>query len=93
MEAIEGIKLLKGEAGAQPSLFSGDSALRRKALKNLSFRLPLRPLLKFAYLYLFKRGFLDGQAGLTYCVLQSIYEYLIVLKMCELQRRERGLPV
>jgi len=93
MAPIEGIKLLKGEAGAQPSLFSGDSALRRKALKNLSFRLPLRPLLKFAYLYLFKRGFLDGQAGLTYCVLQSIYEYLIVLKMCELQRRERGLPV
>jgi glycosyltransferase involved in cell wall biosynthesis len=93
MEAIEGIKLLKGESGAQPSLLSRDYALRRKALKNLSFRLPLRPLFKFAYLYLFKRGFLDGQAGLTYCILQSIYEYLIVLKMREIQRRERGLPV
>ncbi|MGH8556017.1 MAG: glycosyltransferase family 2 protein [Methylococcales bacterium] len=93
MEAIEGIKLLNGEGGAHRLLYNRDLALRRKALKNLSFRLPLRPLFKFVYLYLFKRGFLDGQAGLTYCVLQCIYEYLIVLKMREIQRRERGLPI
>jgi len=26
-------------------------------------------------------------------MLQSIYEYMIVIKMQELQRREKGLPV
>jgi hypothetical protein len=37
--------------------------------------------------------FLDGKAGFTYCILQSIYEYLIDLKMLELKRTEKGLPV
>jgi glycosyltransferase involved in cell wall biosynthesis len=93
MEAIEGRKLIKGQAGPQPSLFDRDASLRRKALKNLSFRMPFRPAIKFIYLYVFGRGFLDGRAGFTYCILQSIYEYMIVLKMKELHRKERGLEV
>ena len=75
------------------ALFSGDRFERRRALKELSFRLPLRPLVKFLYMYVLKRGFLDGRAGYTYCKLQSMYEYMIVVKMRELARRERGLPV
>lgn len=93
LEAMEGMKLLAGQAGAQPSIWSSDQALRRKALKNLSFRLPFRPLLKFIYLYVLKRGFLDGAAGITYCCLQAIYEYMIVVKMRELERQSKGLPV
>ena len=93
MEALEGIKLLKGEAGPQPSLFSRDRSLRRKALKNLSFRMPCRPLLKFIYFYVFKLGFLDGYAGWIYCRLQAIYEHMIVVKMKEIQRREKGLEI
>jgi hypothetical protein len=31
-----------------------------------------------------KRGFLDGRAGFSYAVLQSFYEYMIVLKTKEL---------
>ena len=93
MEAIEGRKLIKGQAGPQPSLFDRDASLRRKALKNLSFRMPFRPAIKFIYLYVFGRGFLDGRAGFTYCILQSIYEYMIVLKMKELHRKELGLEV
>ena len=93
MEAIEGRKLIKGQAGPQPSLFDRDASLRRKALKNLSFRMPFRPVIKFIYLYVFGRGFLDGRAGFTYCILQSIYEYMIVLKMKELHRKELGLEV
>ena len=93
LEALEGMKLLNGSAQSGASLFSGDSATRRKALKNLSFQLPCRSLLKFFYLYFIKRGFLDGPPGFTYCVLQSIYEYMIALKMKELQRREQGLSL
>lgn len=93
LEALEGMKLIHQEAGQQPGLFSVDRALRRRALKNLSFRFPWRPFLKFLYLYLWQRGWLDGRAGFTYCVLQSFYEYMIVLKMRELERRERGLPI
>lgn len=96
LEAHEGMKLREQSSKpqeAQPGLFSRDRALRRRALKNLSFRLPWRPFIKFAYLFVWQRGFMDGRAGLTYCALQSFYEYLIVLKMRELERRERGLPI
>lgn len=93
LEAMEGIKLLKGAAQSEASLLNRDTAIRRKALKNLSFYLPCRSLLKFTYLYVVKCGFLDGRPGFTYCVLQSIYEYMIALKMRELHRNEQGLPI
>jgi len=35
-------------------------------------------------------GFLDGQAGLRYCLLQSIYEYMIALKTIELELGPEG---
>jgi glycosyltransferase involved in cell wall biosynthesis len=95
-EAHEGKKLRDQSSKsreAQQGLFSRDRALRRRALKNLSFRLPWRPFIKFFYLFVWQRGFMDGRPGFTYCVLQSFYEYLIVLKMRELERRERGLPI
>lgn len=93
MEAMQGMNERAAGSPDADSVFSRDPVVRRKALKALSFRMPLRPLLKFVYLYVVNRGFLDGRAGLTYCVLQSIYEYMIVIKMQELQRRENGLPI
>jgi glycosyltransferase involved in cell wall biosynthesis len=92
-EAMEGIKLLKSEASEGISLFDSDRSRRRMALKNLSFHLPFRPILKFIYQYFLKRGFLDGMPGFTYCVLQAFYEYMIVLKIREIQLREKGLPI
>ena len=91
LEAMEGMALAKRERAGEPSLWSADPAIRRQAVKNLAFRLPMRPLLKFIYLCILKGGWLDGRPGLTYCVLQSVYEYMIVLKMRELRLREKGL--
>jgi glycosyltransferase involved in cell wall biosynthesis len=54
--------------------------------KELFYRLPARPLIKFFLLYVVKRGFLDGTAGFRYAALQAIYEYMIVLKVDELER-------
>lgn len=87
-EAMEGMKVLHQQDVDYGLLVSRDRALRRKALKNISFRLPCRPLLKFFYFYFVQRGFLDGRPGLTYCIMQSIYEYMIVVKMNELALRE-----
>jgi hypothetical protein len=67
-------------------LFGRDFHERRAHQKQFFYQLPARPLAKFIILYFLKRGFLDGSAGLTYCVLQCFYEYLIVLKTRELQR-------
>jgi glycosyltransferase involved in cell wall biosynthesis len=59
---------------------------RRYYQKILFYRMPFRPLLKFFLLYVVKGGFLDGRAGLSYALLQSIYEYFIVLKVGEFDR-------
>ena len=91
-EAEETMNSLKGRRMQLRNLLSRDAMTRRYELKNLSFRMPLRPQLKFLYMYLVKRGFMDGGAGFTYCRLQALYEYLIVQKVKEMQRIERGLP-
>ncbi|WP_353258412.1 glycosyltransferase family 2 protein [Prochlorothrix hollandica] len=65
---------------------------RRRALKKLSLRLPFRPLLRFLYMYFLLGSVWDGRAGFTWCVLQSFYEYLIVLKVWEL-RSGKGFPL
>lgn len=69
------------------ALFSNDQALRRLHLKSIYYRLPFRPLIKFFLLYILKLGFLDGKAGLTFCLLISFYELLILLKESELKLR------
>lgn len=67
------------------AFFSKDFHERRYHQKELFYRIPLRPFIKFLLLYVAKRGFLDGHPGLTYAVLQAIYEYMIVLKTRELE--------
>jgi len=74
-------------------VFSSDPTIRRKILKQTAYRMPGRPFLVFCYLYLLRMGFLDGRAGLTYCILRCIYEYMIDIKVKELQRREKGIPI
>ncbi|WP_026733067.1 glycosyltransferase family 2 protein [Fischerella sp. PCC 9605] len=67
-------------------LFFGSSEVeRRRALKDLSLRLPARPLLRFLYMYFILGGCLDGRAGLAWCTLQAFYEYLILLKVWEMK--------
>lgn len=66
-------------------LFSRDASARNRALKPLVSRLPGWPLLRFLHMYLLKRGFLEGRAGLTYCANMAYYEFLIGLKIKELK--------
>ena len=87
-EAIQA--LAEAESGERDwaGLISGDAVRRRRALKQLAARMPFRPTLRFLYMYVLRRGFLDGAAGYTYCRLLSTYEYMTVLKLRELRHRE-----
>lgn len=68
------------------SLFFGKSEVeKRRALKDLSLRLPARPVLRFFYMYFILGGCLDGRAGTAWCTLQAFYEYLILLKVWEMK--------
>jgi len=79
-----------GQTVSMKGLLS-DGDERRRNLKELFYRMPMRPLLKFIVMYILKRGFLDGVAGFTYSVLMSYYEFLIILKTRELNS-ETGTP-
>lgn len=48
--------------------------VRRRALKQLSYSLPARPLLRFIYQYFFRGGVWDGRGAYTYCRLLARYE-------------------
>lgn len=88
--------LANRKAGApfsmRKALFSNDPNERRFHQKEFYYRLPLRPLVMFMLLYVAKRGFLDGRAGLTFVILRSIYEYMIVLKVKELEQASSPKP-
>lgn len=68
------------------ALSARDFNTRRFHQKELFYRLPARPLLKWLYMVFARRAFLDGRAGLTYASLQAIYEYMIVVKTRELEQ-------
>ena len=91
-------RLRRSSYSLKKALSSTDFHEKRFHQKEMFYRLPARPLVKFCLLYFLKRGFLDGAGGLTYAVLQSIYEYMIVLKTRELEQEtrnalDRELPV
>lgn len=88
---LEASQLLKArsKSGGSPSisraLFDSDFHVRRFHQKELFYQMPFRPALKFAYIMLVRRAFLDGYPGIAYACLQSIYEYFIELKTRELE--------
>jgi glycosyltransferase involved in cell wall biosynthesis len=65
---------------------------RRRRLKTLSQRLPFRPLLRFLYIYIWQKGFLDGRDGYYFARLHAIYEFLSVVKTYELRRKVARAP-
>ncbi len=75
--------------GSNHALQSGTVGWRRR-LKAASQHLPCRPLLRFLYVYVWQRGFLDGRAGYYFARLHGFYEFLSVAKTHELKRQPRG---
>mgnify|MGYP001547155032 CR=1 FL=1 len=57
----------------------------RRRLKIWSHRFPCRPWLRFAYVYFWQQGFLDGWAGYYFARLHGTYELLCVAKERELR--------
>jgi glycosyltransferase involved in cell wall biosynthesis len=66
---------------------SSSTVGRRRKLKLLSQHLPFRPLLRFLYIYIWQKGFLDGREGYYFARLHGFYEFLSVAKTYELTHR------
>lgn len=76
------------DASWKTALFDRDFHRRRRAQKAIFYRMPARPLIKWAYMMFLRGAILDGAAGITYANLQALYEYAIVKKTQELFRKD-----
>lgn len=87
-EEVELIRALRHERLALKELFARDAVRRRRCLKRLAAKVGFRPLLRFVYLYVLRLGFLDGRAGLHFCLLWMAYDIHITVKLVERERNE-----
>lgn len=55
----------------------------KRWLKKIYLRLPMRPLVRFIYSYVFRLGFLDGRPGLVFCTLLAFYDFLACANVYE----------
>ncbi|HEX4629360.1 MAG TPA: glycosyltransferase family 2 protein [Chthoniobacterales bacterium] len=68
---------------------SSNEVGRRRRLKQFSQRLPLRPFLRFLYIYIWQKGFLDGREGYYFARLHGFYEFLSIAKTYELTHESK----
>jgi hypothetical protein len=67
--------------GSLRGLVSRDALVRRRALKSIGYRVPLRATFFTFYTMIVRLGFLDGVAGLNYTRMRSTYEGMVAVKM------------
>ena len=77
-------------AGQSTAGLQSARVAQRRRLKQFAQRLPFRPLLRFLYVYLWQRGFLDGREGYYFARLHGFYEFLSVAKTYELKKQPRS---
>lgn len=57
---------------------------RRRLLKQIALRLPLRPWIRFAYAWIVRGGILDGRPGFYYCTLLLAHQLEMDAKIAEI---------
>jgi glycosyltransferase involved in cell wall biosynthesis len=72
-----------------PKTIVGAQRYRRR-LRKLAATLPMRPLVRFLYAYVLRRGFLDGRPGLIFCGLLAFYDFLASANRYEQQLARAG---
>jgi glycosyltransferase involved in cell wall biosynthesis len=70
-----------------PAATGGTGPSRMRSwIRRGTRHLPMRAFLRFLYVYVWQRGFLDGREGYYFARLHGYYEFLSVAKSCELRR-------
>jgi glycosyltransferase involved in cell wall biosynthesis len=81
---LEAAEIASPAAHRKRGSFLGAWADRRRAIKDrIWFRIPGRPIARFLWMYVVKRGFLDGRRGLLFCFLIAMYDFMIDVKLLE----------
>jgi hypothetical protein len=74
LEAEEIRRTTRGDPVPWHELVARDPVRRRRALKRLSYELPLRPELRFLYMMVARGAVLDGPVGWEYCRMIAAYQ-------------------
>ena len=67
------------DSGEDTTAFPPGQRVRLWLRREVSPRIPFRPVVRFLYMYLGQLGFLDGSAGYRMAMLMASYEYMIEL--------------
>ena len=88
--AQEAAEIWRAREDSMPirELFASDAVTSRRAMKRATGRLPGRSIARFVYMYLLRRGFLDGAPGYRYCRMLAGYEGMIAQNLKRLRRQE-----
>jgi glycosyltransferase involved in cell wall biosynthesis len=90
--SLEAAARLKAESGAAdrarlPVSWLASPVQRKRYVRERIWpRVPGKPLALFVYMYVIRRGFLDGRAGLVLCLFHAFQEFTVGIKQAE-QRR------
>lgn len=87
LEALQVVRDRANSTNRLGHLFAGDPVQRRRAWKDLMYRLPLRPQLRWFLTLFVIGGIFEGRAGRTYARLLATYEQMITLKLKLLKSR------
>lgn len=81
----------KRSEGMLKGRFFGTPAERVRFIKERVWRwIPFKPLVIFLWKYVFRLGFIDGKAGLHFCLLHAVQELHIQIKLRELRLRTKA---
>lgn len=91
---LEAMARLMAERGAGdrarlPARLFGAPVERKRFLRERVWpRVPAKPLALFVYMYLLRKGFRDGRAGLVLCLFHAFQELTVGVKLDELRQHE-----
>ena len=83
--------IVKFQETGKTSAFVSNNKLKLRLLAARFW--PVRPIARFTYMYFLRLGFIEGIPALVLCLLIAIYEFMVVVKVVEIKRKNLGLPL
>jgi glycosyltransferase involved in cell wall biosynthesis len=75
--------IVENEQKEKADLIQHNEVKLKRKLRMFFRKLPFRPMLRFLYVYIWQKGFLDGWAGYVFARLHGQYEFLTKAKTRE----------
>ena len=78
--------IVENEQKEKADLIQHDGVKLKRKLRMVFRKLPFRPTIRFLYVYIWQKGFLDGWPGYVFARLHGQYEFLSVAKAKEVAK-------